>query len=146
MKIYTQILATALCAAALSAPLMGFAQCKEFTENKVMSLLDDYFISGKYNTLKLKEGDEIVIFKTVSKGINYRFVVKGDNEFSLPPQFKIESWEGKIVFDNSENGEEIWDLPCDKTERIKIIVSVPEDDEDAETEGCVTVLSGIKSI
>lgn len=146
MKVYTKILATILCTAALSAPLAGFAQCKEFTENKVVPLLDDYFISGKYNTLKLKGGDEIVIFKTVSKGINYRFVVKGDKDLPFPPQFKIESWEGKIVFDNSETGEEIWDHPCDKTERIKIIVTVPEADEDSDTEGCVTVLSGIKSI
>ena len=61
-------------------PSQGKAQCKEFTENEVLPLLEDYVISGRYSAVKLYEGEEILIFKTLSKGISYRFIVKGDSE------------------------------------------------------------------
>ena len=129
-------------------PLQGKAQCKEFTETEVLPLLDDYVISGRYSAIKLYEGEEILIFKTLSKGISYRFIVKGDNE--LPPniEYSIEDWDGEKIYNNkSDDLKSVWDYECDKTQRIKIFVKVPAvSKENTEPKrGCVTILSGIKA-
>ncbi|MCQ2976021.1 MAG: hypothetical protein MJ211_14565 [Bacteroidales bacterium] len=141
-------LATLLVASFLYIPLQSSAQCKEFTEEKVLPLLEDYVISGRYNSIKLYEGEEILIFKTLSKGINYRFVVKGDDEIPKDIEFNVESWEGDKIYSNkSNNFNSIWDFQCNKTQRIKIFVKVPLVSK-ANTEpkrGCVTLLCGIKS-
>lgn len=129
-------------------PTQGKAQCKEFTENEVLPLLEDYVISGRYSAVKLYEGEEILIFKTLSKGISYRFIVKGDSE--LPPQieYSIEDWDGEKIYNNKNDDlKSVWDYECDKTQRIKIFIKVPAvTKENAEPKrGCVTILSGIKA-
>ena len=69
--LYTIIAALMVCL--MLSPSKTQAQCKQFSELEVMPLLGDYIISGRYNTLKLREGEEILIFKTLSKGIDYRW-------------------------------------------------------------------------
>lgn len=123
------------------------SQCKEFTENEVMPLLDDYIISGRYNSVRLFEGEEMLIFKTLSKGIKYRFVVKGDNELPKKIEFGIEDWDGNVLFQNKkQNYSGTWDYTCSKPQRVKIYIKVPPAANAAEPKrGCVTLLTGIKA-
>ena len=76
MKPIHKILA-AIIACLMALPSISQAQCKDFSEKEVMPMLGEYIVSGRYNTLKLREGEEILIFKTLSKGINYRIIKSG---------------------------------------------------------------------
>jgi hypothetical protein len=123
------------------------AQCKQFSESTVMPLLEEYIVSGRYNTLKLREGEEILIFKTLSKGISYRIVVKAVDSLATSLHFTVKDWEDNTIYDNEKDQSSYkWDYVSDKTQRIKINVSVPKTSKDGAPikEGCVTVLTGIK--
>lgn len=147
MKMKKFALIFALLTLSVSVPLQSKAQCKEFTEAEVLPLLEDYVISGRYSAVKLYEGEEILIFKTLSKGISYRFIIKGDDQLPEQLEFSIEDWDGEKLYNNkSDEYKSVWDYECNKTQRIKIFVKVPlVSKENAEPKrGCVTILSGIK--
>ena len=144
-SIYSIIAALAICL--ITLPSKTQAQCKQFSETEVMPLLGEYIISGRYNTLRLREGEEILIFKTLSKGINYRIVVKCEDSLATNLHYVIKDWEDATLYDNAEHSNSYkWDYSSDKTQRIKINVYVPKSSADGEPlkEGCVTVLTGIK--
>lgn len=130
----------------MTLPTQTQAQCKQFSESTVMPLLGEYIISGRYNTLKLREGEEILIFKTLSKGIDYRILVKCVDTLTTKLHFTIKNWEDETIYDNSTDQYNYkWDYKSDKTQRIKINVYVPKEGEQQPLrEGCVTVLTGIK--
>lgn len=125
---------------------LSFGQCKEFTNQKVIPLLGDYLPTGKYHALVLREGEEILIFKTLNKGINYRFVVMSED--AIPqPMFKIVDWENNIIFDNQKHGNtNKFDYICPITQRVKIIISVPISSTQTKNikTGCVSLAIGIK--
>lgn len=124
----------------------SFAQCREFTNNEVVPKLGDFLLTGKYHSMKLAEGEEILIFKTINRGLTYRFVVMSEN--SIPqPHFMIIDWDNNVLYDNeTDNNSNIHDLICDKTQRIKIIIKIPRSSS-APTinEGCVGLVMGIKT-
>ena len=142
--LYTIIAALMVCL--MLSPSKTQAQCKQFSELEVMPLLGDYIISGRYNTLKLREGEEILIFKTLSKGINYRLLVKAVDSLATNVHFTVMDWEDNTIFDNANNDYGYkWDYKSEKTQRVKINVFVPKHSESTPLkEGCVTVLTGIK--
>ncbi len=131
------------------APCM--AQCNEFTENEVLPLLNDgndnFIISGKYNSVKLNEGDDMLIFRSLPKGITYRFIAKADNSMPKDVFFVVESWQGDTIFDSSKNGfPPYFDYENRKNnQRVKIYVKVPITGNKPSANGCVTVVTGIKS-
>ncbi len=125
----------------------GFAQCRDFTTKKVVPELKDFLLTGKYHSLKLAEGDEILILKTLNKGLIYRFVVMGEPNISKP-QFILLDWNNKVIFDNqNKNYVDYFDYKCKQTERVKIVIKVPEstDKKHINQEGCVSLVMGIKS-
>ncbi|MBQ5576287.1 MAG: hypothetical protein IIT37_09605 [Bacteroidales bacterium] len=128
----------------MALPSGSQAQCKQFSETEVMPLLGEYIVSGRYNTLKLREGEEILIFKTLSKGIDYRIIVKCVDSLAANLHFTITDWEDNTIYDNQSQGYK-WDYKSEKTQRIKINVSVPKTSENPPLkEGCMTVITGIK--
>lgn len=125
-------------------PSVSSAQCKQFSETEVMPLLGEYIVSGRYNTLKLREGEEILIFKTLSKGIDYRIIVKCVDSLANNVHFTIKDWEDNTIYDNETKTYQ-WDYKSEKTQRIKINVFVPKTSEQQPLkEGCLTVITGIK--
>jgi len=129
-------------------PLTVNAQCKEFTENEALPLLGDFILSGRYNAVKLYEGEEILVFKTLSKGITYRFIVKGSSDLPKNIEFEVRDWNGNPIFLNKDkNYTSVWDYNCDKTQRIKVFVKVPVVSKSKEPQsGCITLVTGIKKI
>ena len=121
----------------------AFSQCREFTMNQVVPKLGDFLLTGKYHAMVLTEGEEILIYKTVNQGIQYRFVIGYDQ--NLPtPEFYIINENNKILF-NNEKKKTTFDYKFGKTERIKIIIKVPETDTPPpKPEGCVSLIIGIK--
>jgi len=124
----------------------AFSQCRDFTVNDVVPKLGDFLLTGKYHSMKLIEGEEILIFKTINKGLTYRFVVMSDNEIPQP-HFMIIDWENNLIYDNENNNNSvIFDLKCDKTQRIKIVIKVPKaSSQPSMKEGCVSLVMGIKT-
>ena len=141
---FIQKIITAIILCLMALPSVSQAQCKEFSEKEVMPLLGEYIVSGRYNTLKLREGEEILIFKTLSKGIDYRIIVKCVDSLATNLHFTITDWEDNTIYDNQTQGYK-WDYKSEKTQRIKINVSVPKTSEQPPLkEGCMTVITGIK--
>ena len=141
---FIQKIITAIILCLMALPSESQAQCKEFSEKEVMPLLGEYIVSGRYNTLKLREGEEILIFKTLSKGIDYRIIVKCVDSLAVNLHFTITDWEDNTIYDNQSQGYK-WDYKSEKTQRIKINVSVPKTSENPPLkEGCMTVITGIK--
>jgi len=124
----------------------GFAQCRQFTNNEVVPQLNDFLLTGKYHSMKLAEGEEILIFKTINNGLTYRFVVMSENQIPQP-HFLIIDWGNNILYDNeTDNNTNSYDLVCNKTQRIKIVIKVPVSSSDHVTkEGCVGLVMGIKT-
>jgi len=127
------------------------AQCNEFTENEVLPLLsdgnDNFIISGKYNSVKLNEGDDMLIFRSLTKGITYRFIAKADDNMPKDVYFVVETWQGDTIFDSSKSGfPPYFDYDNRKAnQRVKIYVKVPVTGNKPAANGCVTVVTGIKS-
>lgn len=143
MKSIHKIIA-AIIACLMALPSISQAQCKDFSEKEVMPMLGEYIVSGRYNTLKLREGEEILIFKTLSKGIDYRIIVKCVDSLATNLHFTITDWEDNTIYDNGSQGFS-WDYKSEKTQRIKINVFVPKTSEQPPLkEGCMTVITGIK--
>ncbi len=143
MKPIHKIIA-AIIACLMALPSISQAQCKDFSEKVVMPMLGEYIVSGRYNTLKLREGEEILIFKTLSKGIDYRIIVKCVDSLATNLHFTITDWEDNTIYDNGSQNF-VWDYKSEKTQRIKINVFVPKTSEQPPLkEGCLTVITGIK--
>lgn len=126
------------------------AQCKEFNENEAMPLLYDnatdeqFMLSGRYNTVKLCEGDDMLVFKSLAKGLKYRFIVKGDKTLPQDINMVIESWDGDIIYDNKDhNYESAWSYANKKTQRVKIYIKVPKTNAGSSTSGCLSFITGL---
>ncbi len=122
----------------------GYSQCKEFVMNEVFNELDDFLLTGKYHSMELSEGEEVLIFKTVNQGLQYRFIIKGDNNISQP-NFLIVNNENNVVFNNySKDGGCMFDFKPNETQKIKIIIKIPKSSK-TSTNGCVGLVIGVKN-
>ncbi len=123
------------------------AQCRKFTQEDVVPMLDDFILSGRYNSLKMFEGEEILIYKTLNKGITYRFVVKSQEELPENINLRISTWNDEVIYDNkNEDYNSIFDYKNIKTQRVKIYITVPEAKKgDKEKSGCVGLVIGLKN-
>ena len=124
----------------------GHAQCRNFTETQLIPQLKDYLLNGRYHSFYMQEGDEILIFKTLSTGMKYKFVFGISDE--LPPHLTIviKNWNNKVLFDSHASQKIITFqyLPT-KAERIKIYIQVPQVDPKPK-KGCVGLVIGIQKI
>ena len=128
-------------------PFFSIAQCRELTEQKAVPLLGDYIISGRYHSLKLSEGEEILIFKTINRDINYRFIVIGAEELPEDIEMKITDWKDNHIY-KKKNKEysNIFYFENDKTQRIKIYIRIPDAKKsDEPKKGCVGLVIGFKT-
>ena len=123
---------------------VSYSQCRDFTYNEVVPKLDDFLLTGKYHSMELNEGEEVLIFKTVNRGLTYRFVVM--SESNIPqPNFIISDWNNKVIFDNIKNNNSImFDYKSLTTQRIKIIIKVPKSNSSTKM-GCVGLVIGVKN-
>ncbi len=123
-----------------------WGQCRQFTEEKVIPKVGDYLLTGRYHAFVMKEGDEILIFKTLNKNIKYKFIVEKEPSLPVNVHFVIKDWQGNIIYDNSKNNfSDTWEFLSDKPQRIKIYISLPKMD-DNETNGCVSLVIGMKKV
>lgn len=126
----------------------GQAQCREFAKDVGLKQLDTalYIHDGRFNAIKLREGDEIELFKTISAGINYRVVVCGSDELTYVP-FEVLDFDRNVLYTNADNDyKQTWDFPAESSQRLIIAIKLPpaKDASSDPKSGCVSILFGLK--
>ncbi len=122
------------------------AQCRDFTEATLIPQLGDYFLTGRYHTFSMKEGDEVLIFKTLNSGIKYKFIVGADQNLPQNITFIVKDWQNNVLFDNrNENFAQTFEYVSKKPQRVRIYIKVPQIN-DTPSEGCVGLVIGMKKV
>jgi hypothetical protein len=122
------------------------ASCKNFAKTG-FEILDTAVFThdGRYNALKLSEGDKIDVYKPFYKGRTYKIVVL--SEENMPElTFKVINIQRQTLFesDNLENAQ-FWEYTPDKNENLIITVEIPGAEGDKIESGCVAVIVGYKT-
>ena len=128
----------------LLLPVMADAQCRAFTKNKCLPLLDGYVQNENYNSAVLVPGDEAELLLTFYAGKEYRLVVNahpvlGDVEFEV-----VDTNDQQIYNNKSAENKTIFDFKMSNTQQLIVKVRVPKQEAAIQPEGCVTVLVGFK--
>jgi len=129
-----------------SASCTGFAK-EGFT------VLDTaiYTHDGRYNSLKLSQGDKIEVYKPFYKGRTYKIVVSSEDNLS-GMTFKIVNIQKATLYESkTTDNVQYWEYTPEKNENLIITVEIPaaaKKDGDAEQtieSGCVAVIVGYKT-
>jgi len=142
------ILFLSLVFAFLALPQMVHAQCKQFAKNTCKPGLDPYQHDGNYDAAALLiEGEEADMYRTLNKDVGYRIGICGSPNLG-DIRFQVMDVRDnlKVLYDNSEHDYVWkWDVTLESSRQLKIVVTVPVNDENATIpeEGCVTVMIGV---
>ncbi len=125
-------------------PVLANAQCRAFTKNKCLPLLEGYVQNDNYNSAVLVPGDEAELLLTFYSGKDYRIVVGshpvlGDVEFEL-----VDTNDEMIYSNKTADNKSVFDFKMSNTQQLIVRVRVPKQDGAISHEGCVTVLVGSK--
>ncbi len=124
----------------------SYAQCTDFAKSEGLKVLntDEYIHDGRFNAIKLKQGDDIYIYKAFYAGENYRIVVVAEKKLG---NIKIQMTDFKrenTIFSN-ENGEKYFNFLPKKSQRAIIHIVIPPAAKEQKSEkGCVAILFGLK--
>ena len=128
----------------LLLPFAADAQCRAFTKNKVLPLLDGYVQNDNYNSAVLVPGDEAELLLTFYSGKEYRVVV-GSHPVLGDVEFEIVDTNDEMVYPNkTADNKSVFDFKMSNTQQLIVRVRVPKQDTAFSHEGCVTVLVGSK--
>ncbi len=122
------------------------AQCTTFAKEHGLKVLDTekYVHDGRFNAIKLKQGDDIYIYKAFYAGENYRIVFVADEKLG---NIKVEMTDFRrqnVIF-NNENGNSFFDFHPTKSQRCIIHIQIPAAKANqTEEKGCVAILFGLK--
>ena len=138
--------------AALSAPLIGYSQCKGFAKRKCLPELKPFIHNGQLNSTTLMEGESAELVMTFHAKQQYR--VKVCSQESLENiSFIMMDMDREILFDSADKGNaNNWDFNVNATQQMIILVSVPKPKKHSNANitgtlvesGCVALLVGFK--
>lgn len=130
------------------AQLFGKTKCKSFATTYALGLLDtlQYTPNGRYTALKLYDGDEVRMFKTISRDLDYRAVVALSNDLPEKSKIQILDFNHKVLKTNEKGKRSlVWDFTSETTQRLIIAIKIPaHKDENIEQTGCVAIMFGVK--
>lgn len=130
----------------LLLPFTADAQCRAFTKNKVLPLLDGYVQNDNYNSAVLVPGDEAELLLTFYAGKEYRIVV-GSHPVLGDVEFEVVDTNDETIYKNStSDNKSIFDFKMSNTQQLIVKVRVPKQESAITPEGCVTVLVGSKEL
>ncbi len=122
------------------------SQCRNFTEQQLIPQLGDFLLNGRYHSFLLQEGDEIMILKSLSTGIKYKFVFGVAQELPQNIIIVIKDWQNHIIFDNRiKRFSKTFVIQPQKAMRIKIYIKIPQIN-DPPKKGCVGLVIGMKKV
>lgn len=128
-------------------PFISISQCKSFTKQTCIPMLDPYIYNGQLNSAILNEGDIAELVLTFYGGQDYRIAICAEESIGSV-QFKLLDTDRNSIFDNADQEfSDYWDFKCNSTQQIIVEVIIPESEiiEDAVRNGCVSILVGFLS-
>ena len=132
----------------LSSVYSGYSQCRAFAKTVGVAKLDTILFEhdGRLNSLKLAEGEEIEIFKTISARQSYKIAVCASSELPQELVFAVMDFDRNMLFDNNETGQQSWEFIMDSDQRIIIYVRIPRKttNNKEKAKGCLSVVLGTK--
>jgi hypothetical protein len=143
MKAHTYLLALIL----LAIPALSEAQCRAFTKNTCLPMLEDYIQNDNYNSAVLVPGDEAEILLTFYANKQYRLAICGHPRLG-EVQFEVLDANQEMIYSNKNSTAEnknIFDFKMQTTQQLIVRVRVPDNDGAAiKPEGCVSIMVGYK--
>ena len=124
------------------------AQCKSFVKSGCIPQMTPFIHDGNYQAVKMSEGEEAEVYKTIFAGQKYRLLICKDH--ALPDvEFVVTDNNRTILFDNRKNENvNFWDFISDASQQIKITIRIPKSPKRANSDQkvvfeCVGVLFGL---
>lgn len=130
----------------LLMPVFADAQCRAFTKNQCLPLLDGYVQNDNYNSAMLVPGDEAELLLTFYGGKEYRLVVCA-HPILGSVDFEITDTNGESIYkgNSAENG--VFDFKMANTQQLIVKMKVPAQESTvSQHEGCVSVMAGSKEM
>jgi hypothetical protein len=124
----------------------GNAQCADFAKKEGLSVLDTslYLHDGRFNAIKLKQGDDIYIYKAFYAQENYRIVVVSEKDLKGVTFEVTDFKKTEVIFSNTKN-EKFFDFLPERSQRAIIHITIPSAEQGKSPEkGCVAILFGLK--
>jgi len=142
MKFLTSIIV----ALVLTMPLAGDAQCRAFTKNRCLPLLDGYVQNDNYNSAMLVPGDEAELLLTFYGGKEYRLAVCAHPILGTV-DYEITDTSGESVFKGNSESSGKFDFKMANTQQLIVKLRVPVQQTTVSNhEGCVSVMIGSKEL
>ena len=124
------------------------SQCKSFVKSGCIPQMTPYIHDGNYQAVKMSEGEEAEVYKTIFAGQKYRLLVCKDDV--LPDvEFVVTDYNRTILFDNRKNENvNYWDFKADASQQIKITIRIPKSPKQDNSNQkvvfeCIGVLFGL---
>ncbi len=130
----------------LLMPLASDAQCRAFTKNRCLPLLEGYVQNDNYNSAMLVPGDEAEVLLTFYGGKEYRMVLCAHPILGRV-DFEVSDTNGDSIYKgNSEEGQ-VFEFKMANTQQLIVKIMVPKQQSSVSShEGCVSVMLGSKEL
>jgi hypothetical protein len=127
-------------------PFLADAQCRAFTKNRCLPMLEGYVQNDNYNSAMLIPGDEAELLLTFYGGKEYRLVVCAHPQLGNV-DFEITDTSGESIFKGNSESSGTFDFKMANTQQLIVKLRVaPQESAVAPPEGCVTVMVGSKEL
>jgi len=127
-------------------PLASDAQCRAFTKNRCLPLLDGYVQNDNYNSAMLVPGDEAELLLTFYGGKEYRLAVCAHPILGRV-DYEITDTSGESVFSGNSDSSGNFDFKMANTQQLIVKLRVPVQQTTVSShEGCVSVMIGSKEL
>jgi hypothetical protein len=132
----------------IALPLASYSQCRSFTKNKCLPMLDGYVQNDNYNSAVLIPGDEAELLLTFYANKEYRMVVCAHPRLG-EVEFEVLDSNQELIYaskDAKTPDKNIFDFKMTSTQQLFVRIRVPEPTQDSAIvpEGCVSVMIGFK--
>ncbi len=142
MKFLTSIIVSLV----LLMPLASDAQCRAFTKNRCLPVLDGYVQNENYNSAMLVPGDEAELLLTFYGGKEYRLAVCAHPILGRV-DFEVTDTSGESIYKGNSDAAAIFDFKMANTQQLIVKLRVPVQQTTVSAhEGCVSVMVGSKEL
>jgi hypothetical protein len=143
----TRILTTALISLALYLlPTSSDAQCRAFTKNRCLPLLEGYVQNDNYNSAMLVPGDEAELLLTFYGGKEYRMALCA-HPILGKVEYEVTDTSGETIYKGDSDVNSIFDFKMANTQQLIVKLRVPVQQTTVSAhEGCVSVMIGSKEL
>lgn len=140
------LIATITSLAFLSLSVNSDAQCRAFTKNRCLPMLQGYVQNDNYNSAVLVPGDEAELLLTFYGGKEYRMVVCSHPILGTV-NYEVSDTSGELIYSGNSDDSAVFDFKMSNTQQLIVRLRVPVQQTTISShEGCVSVMVGSKEL